>query len=216
MQSFWLLAFLLLAAAAPALFVFGQARLSRIERYPFPPYLADRLAHAYPELSPEHRARVIAGLREFFVVAAMARGRRIAMPSRAVDAAWHEFILSTRAYREFCDRALGRFLHHTPAEAMASPTHAQEGIQRTWRLACRREGIDPARPSRLPMLFALDAQLAIPEGFVYALNCQRGASERGDGGGAVYCAGHIGGCGSGGCGGDAGCSGDGGGGCGGD
>lgn len=216
MQSFWLIAVFLLIAAGPVLFVVGQARLSRIERYPFPPYLADRLADTYPELSPEHRQKVLQGLREFFVVSAMARGRRIAMPSRAVDAAWHEFILSTRAYRDFCDRALGRFLHHTPAEAMESRTHAQEGIRRAWRLACRREGIDPARPSRMPLLFALDAQLAIPDGFVYRLDCLRERAPGDTGGGGAYCAGHIG-CSSsgGGCGGDGGCSGDGGS-CGGD
>ncbi|MBE1188306.1 hypothetical protein IH740_25820, partial [Escherichia coli] len=50
------------------------------------------------------------------------------------------------------------------------PRQAQEGIQRAWKLACRREGIDPLNPTRLPLLFALDTELAIADGFRYALN----------------------------------------------
>ena len=67
----------------------------------------------------------------------------VAMPSQAVDDAWHEFILFTRHYERFCRNAFGRFLHHTPAEAMNSPTQASDGIKRAWRLACAHEGIDP-------------------------------------------------------------------------
>jgi hypothetical protein len=106
---------------------------------------------------------------------------------------------------------------------MRSPRDAQEGIRRAWRLSCRREAIDPAAPRRLPLLFALDARLAIPGGFTYALDCSlraRGASGAASSG--EFCAGHIG-CssGGGGCSGDGdgdghgGCGGDGGG-CGGD
>jgi hypothetical protein len=77
------------------------------------------------------------------------------MPSQVVDDAWHEFILFTRQYQQFCERGLGRFLHHTPAEAMRSPTDAQDGIKRAWRLACRRDGIDPKAPQSLPLLLRL-------------------------------------------------------------
>ena len=87
------------------------------------------------------------------------------MPSQVVDVAWHEFILFTRDYRDFCQRGLGRFLHHVPAEAMAAPTDAQEGIRRAWYFACRDEGIAPRQAHRLPLLFALDAELGIADGF---------------------------------------------------
>jgi len=125
------------------------------------------------------------------------------MPSQAVDVAWHEFILFTRAYQAYCARAIGRFLHHTPTEAMKTPTLAQEGIRRAWRLACAKEGIAPAAPTRLPLLFAIDGLLAIEDGYRYSLDCRDKSSPLyGDG----YCAGHIG-CASG-CGGDSGCSSD--------
>lgn len=35
-------------------------------------------------------------------------------PPRVIDVSWHEFILHTAAYTEFCDRFAGHYLHHTP------------------------------------------------------------------------------------------------------
>ncbi|GGP36773.1 glycine-rich domain-containing protein [Saccharothrix coeruleofusca] len=37
-------------------------------------------------------------------------------PSRRVDLGWHQFILNTTDYAEFCERVAGRFLHHVPEE----------------------------------------------------------------------------------------------------
>lgn len=195
-----------------------QRRAAFIERYRYARILDARLAVKRPELGEEQRAEVFLGLGDYFQLCRMARGDMVAMPSQVVDDAWHEFILFTRYYERFCRLAFGRFLHHTPAEAMAGPTHATDGIKRAWRLACRREKIDPENPDRLPRIFAMDAALGIAGGFIYHLDCL--SAPQGDG----YCASHIGCSGSkggGGCGG--GCSSDsggdgcgGGGGCGGD
>jgi hypothetical protein len=146
---------------------------------------------------------VLLALRDYFQLCRMAGRRMVAMPSQVVDDAWHEFILFTRQYERFCRRGFGRFLHHTPAEAMRSPTDATEGIQRAWRLACANEGINPKKPDRLPRLFAMDATLLIAGGFIYHLDCmaaKQGATSAG------FCASHIG-CG-GGCSGDSGNSSD--------
>lgn len=35
-------------------------------------------------------------------------------PSRVVDDAWHEFILCTRLYADYCQAQFGRFIHHHP------------------------------------------------------------------------------------------------------
>lgn len=203
-----------------------KRRIDRLATFAFPDHIVRKVQAAYPQLGPADCELVMRGLRQFFAVAMAAHGRRVAMPSQAVDTAWHEFILSTRAYHGFCRRVLGRFLHHTPAEAMLTPTQAQDGIRRAWRLACRDEGVNPKTPERLPLLFALDAHLAIPGGFTYAVDCRRGLGRRAasgtdaGGGGAVYCASDIG-CSGGGGWGDGGGDGDGdgggdGGGCGGD
>ena len=198
----------------------GAAR-HYIEHFDFLALLDQRLAKRRPELSPEQRYDVFEGLRDWFAINLAAGRRKLAMPSQVVDDAWHEFILFTKNYQTFCRHGLRRFLHHVPAEAMSSPTDAQRGIKRTWRQACRHEGIDPKSPSRLPRLFALDASLGVADGFVYRLDCLAAGGT----GTGHYCAGHIG-CGGGcsgcssdsgsGCGGDSGCGSGCGGGCGGD
>lgn len=188
------------------------SRLRYLESYRFHPALRKKVLSRYPHLSDENITLVFDTLREYFFMTHRAGKTMVAMPSQVVDVAWHEFILFTRSYKEFCDRGLGRFLHHTPTEVMKTPTLAQEGIKRAWRLACANEKIDPKKPDRLPMIFAIDALLLIPDGYHYVLDCKNPASPAyGDG----YCASDIG-CSSG-CSGDTGGdSGGDGGGCGGD
>lgn len=208
-----------LVAGALGLHYRRRRRLAFIEGFEFPAALRRKLARRRPTLKDQDLDLVLEGLRDWFWVCNRGGRRPLSMPSQVVDDAWHELILFTRAYHGFCRRAFGRFLHHSPAEAMGSPTRAGEGIRRTWRIACAREGIDPAHPARLPTLFALDAMLGIDDGFHYALDCKDPTSPLY---GSGYCASHIG-CGSG-CAGDSGASGsgcgcgsgDGGGGCGGD
>lgn len=191
-------------------------RQKYIEGYYFHKGITGRLAQKHPQLTASQIDLVLQGLRAYFLMCLRGKRSMVSMPSQVVDDAWHEFILSTRIYHDFCRRAFGYFLHHTPAEAMASPTQARVGIKRAWRLACAHEGIDPKTPAQLPLLFAIDGLLNIPGGFTYRLHCDQGGS-------GAYCASHIG-CSSG-CAGDsgagdaadsAGCSGGCGGGCGGD
>jgi len=40
-------------------------------------------------------------------------------PSRPVDALWHQFILNTRKYRNFCDMVYGHYLDHKPESSRA-------------------------------------------------------------------------------------------------
>jgi hypothetical protein len=196
-----------------------QRRASFIDSYSFPRGVRERVKKQYPHLSEADLDLVFSALRDYFHLCRKASRRMLAMPSQVVDVAWHEFILFTRNYEAFCAKALGRFLHHTPTEAMPSRTMASDGIKRTWRLACRRAGVDPIAAATVPLLFAIDGQLAIEDGFRYTLNCTALAAA---GSTASYCASHIGcgsGCGGGGsgsgCGSGGDSSGDGGGGCGG-
>ena len=45
-------------------------------------------------------------------------------PSLIVDLGWHEFILFTRGYQNFCIEQLGRFIHHVPDDDKASNNRA--------------------------------------------------------------------------------------------
>ncbi|MCZ4279663.1 hypothetical protein O4H49_02660 [Kiloniella laminariae] len=195
-----------------------QAGARIIGSQQFPQTVSRKLQETYPHLQDNEIEQVLDGLRDYFHICHQAGKRMVSMPSQVVDVAWHEFILFTRDYGEFCERAFGRFLHHTPAEAMASPTRAQDGIKRAWRLACELEGLEPKSTKVLPALFALDAVLNIPDGFYYSPDCSGNLTGKSSAAGSScggYCATHIGcssgcggstgGCGSG-CSSDSGCS----------
>jgi hypothetical protein len=112
------------------------------------------------------------------------------MPSQVVDDLWHEFILYTWQYDAFCKSAFGAFMHHTPAVVMGSDQVGNHGLRRCFYFACRDENINPAKPLRLPLLFAIDAKLNIPNGFRYVADCKYVRRE-GDDGTVVYCGGDF-------------------------
>lgn len=207
------------------------ARSKFILSYPFPPGVLVGLQRKYPHLNAADHALVEKALRQYFLVYLKSGRKYVSMPSQAVDEVWHEFILNTRAYTKFCRNAFGRFMHHTPAVVMTSHQRSNEGLRRCWWYACREENIDPKNPLSLPLLFAIDRQLNIPDGFNYVPDCKQGTTHTGSdsmGGGTVHCGGDFsdtcfdgsssgfGDCGDGsGDGGDGGDSGSCGGGCGG-
>ena len=166
-----------------------KARIRFINLFQFPEAIKNTVSKTYPHLKDDQVDLVMSALREFFLMSYKAKNRPVAMPSQVVDVAWHQFILFTQNYQSFCKKGLGRFLHHTPTEAMKSPTKAQEGIKRAWRIACSLNAINPQRPNKLPLLFAIDGLLKIEDGFFYSLNCKDKTSPNY---GNNYCATHIG------------------------
>ena len=155
-----------------------------------PQLLKRKLRETYPHLSGKDIDLVERGLRQFFLACLRSNRQFVAMPSRVVDAMWHEFILHTKAYHDWCQLALGRFLHHTPALALGAQARTNDGLRRAWYWACRDEAIDPHAPTRLPILFALDAKLDIEGGYRYTPDCHDIArkSDAGRGSsGAIYC-----------------------------
>ena len=150
-----------------------RRRLQYIDDYVWPPGLINRLKAEYPRFSRSDCQLIDQGLRQFFRAYLNGGRRDVAMPSQAVDELWHHFILYTQSYGDFCTRAFGRFLHHTPA-VMLSPIGKQsnEGLRRVWWQACREEQIDPRAPASLPLLFAIDARLKVPGGYVYHPDCE--------------------------------------------
>lgn len=195
------------------------ARETFIRHGALPLGLFERLRQKHPHLTLKDAQLVANGLRQFFLVYQRSGFKFVAMPSQVVDDLWHEFILFTRDYDAFCQQAFGQFFHHTPSVALSENQNNNEGLRRCWQWACKEENIHPRAPSRLPLLFALDKKLNIPNGFVYEVDCS-GLKRKGDNGGASpYCGGDLSSCGGGsggsdgGSDGDSGC--DGGGGCGG-
>lgn len=149
-----------------------QRRLAFIDSYTWPTGLLHKLQQQYPDLSPAQIHRIDLGLKQFFRAYLRGGHRHVAMPSQAADLLWHEFILYTKSYEAFCRKAFGRFLHHTPAAVLsARQAKTNEGLRRVWWQACKEERINPKAPITLPLLFAIDAELGIPDGYHYVPDC---------------------------------------------
>ncbi len=155
-----------------------------------PRFLGAKLRTQYPQLGERDVELVLHGLRQFFMAYLRSQRQFVAMPSQVVDAAWHEFILHTRAYDAWCSTAFGKLMHHTPAEVLGRDPKRNDGLRRTWYWACKEESINPRKPTRLPLLFALDKKFAIPDGFSYVPDCSDIAYKSGSGG---YCGTSFGG-----------------------
>ena len=180
---------LLLAAVLVWRVVTYYRRAEFIRSYQFPKGLFDKLAARRPELARKDIALVARGLRHFFLAYLRCGRNFVSMPSQVADDLWHEFILYTRNYEQFCGQAFGGFFHHSPAVVLApeqSGTNA--GLRRVWWQCCKEENIDAKNPSRLPLLFALDGKLAIAGGFLYAANC---TALRAGGRGDLFCGGDF-------------------------
>ncbi|WHI45222.1 glycine-rich domain-containing protein [Microbulbifer sp. JMSA004] len=158
-----------------------------MREYQFHPSLKQKVKKTYPHLSNKQLGIVLDALRDYFIICQTAGRKMVAMPSQVVDIAWHEFILSTQLYKSFCNKSFGYFLHHTPNEVMPSKNTTGEGIKRAWRIACAHGGINPSKPKSLPLIFSIDKQLEIKDGFHYSLNCCSRTNLSSD-----YCASHIG------------------------
>ena len=210
-----LLAVLIVAVALAVAVAFWRSnrRLVELERerairsYVFPAGVLEAFRNGHPNMDLKGRQLVARALRQFFLVHSRAKSQRVTMPSRAADALWHAFILDTKAYSAFCQQAFGAYLHHIPEPVNASSEDRESAAWATWRLACLEENINPAKASRLPLLYAIDSKLGYPGATAYdpksfrqpsaASGCSGGTvgwSSSGDGDGG----GDGGGCGGGG------------------
>jgi len=146
-------------------------RVGVIDTYAFSSSVRQRLRMKHPELTPDRLALVEAAARQWFRIVACRPRTELSMPSTLVDDLWHEFMLHTREYAEFCDAAFGRFLHHQPETAM-SPGQAvanrSDRLVLTLRLAQQDEGSEPAA---LPLLFRVDRDAGLKDGRRYLADC---------------------------------------------
>jgi hypothetical protein len=111
------------------------------------------------------RELIETGLRQWLrcCAAALADEQVIRMPSRAVDEAWHGLILCTMRYDDFCAKAYGKFMHHTPvggapANIAAATDPMDEQLRRTviaWELV--------AMPGEQCVLWDLDNHVGMDQ-----------------------------------------------------
>lgn len=157
-----------------------------IRSFILPKGLFEKLCARHPQLTTKDCQLVAQGLRQFFLGHLKSGRKYVAMPSQVVDDLWHEFILYTKNYQDFCRQGFGSFLHHTPAVVLSQGQQGNAGIRRSWLYACHEENINPKQPTRLPLLFALDSKLNITNGFIYVANCS-GLQRQNADGSTTYC-----------------------------
>jgi hypothetical protein len=148
-----------------------QDRAGIVDAYRFPGSVRQRFGLEHQALGTAEIAAVESATRQWFRLAARHRKAKLAMPSIIVDDYWHEMVLHTWDYQEFCDSALGRFLHHQPESAMTAADAAANRnatLRATFKLAQEDERIEP---TKLPLLFRVDRDLGIEGGRRYLADC---------------------------------------------
>ena len=166
----------------------GRRRTLATARFPLA--TLDGLRRRHPDLTDDQAQLVADGLRQWYRVCQLARTRPTSMPSRVVDDLWHEHIVCTRDYEQFCRQAFGRFLHHQP-ESLMTGRNAKRNrgfvLRSTWDLARQAES-ETGPLSGLPLLFRLDEELGVADGHRYVEGCgQSGACTAG----SVVCYAHL-------------------------
>lgn len=120
------------------------------------------------------------GLKQFFMIYAIAVSegktprKGFMMPSKVVDELWHNFILDSRNYEEFCDLAFGKMLHHKPGEnttgnkKLDKLSKYPEELKNTYKhISDLKYHTKLAVIGSIPLLFALDQHFNVDNGFYY-------------------------------------------------
>lgn len=170
-----------------------QARRAEFIRHqPFPKGLYAALKREHPAFGDKECQLVGLALRQFF--GAWNRGGFAPMlaPSVAVVSLWRALAADAPAWARWQAQAFGG--RDFPPTAACGLRAGERGpntqLRRCWWQACRLENIHPWKPTRLPLLFALDAKLGVAGGIAWSLpgrwEAQRRSSD--SGGGVTYSA----------------------------
>lgn len=99
------------------------------------PELIDRYKRKL-DMNDEDARELFADTKRYLYLCAVA-GKPLA-PPHAVDQGWHEFLMYTKDYQDFCFAHLGKFVHHNP-NPMLRP-HAVLRVSDTNKLAIMHFG----------------------------------------------------------------------------
>ncbi len=95
----------------------GIGRIDRVLAYDAP-FLIEKLINDRIVDSEAEGLILFRELKRYFVMSQQDKSVGWAMYSHRIDAVWHEFILFTDAYIDFCERFFGEYIGHSPAEAL--------------------------------------------------------------------------------------------------
>ncbi|PDT44358.1 glycine-rich domain-containing protein [Sinorhizobium fredii] len=81
------------------------------------PFLIEKLVKEQIVETPTEAEALFTEVKRYLVLAHADNTKKWQMYSRRIDECWHQFILFTSQYFEFCHRYFGRFLQHRPSNA---------------------------------------------------------------------------------------------------
>ncbi|MBW5449316.1 hypothetical protein GE107_25140 [Cohnella sp. CFH 77786] len=79
---------------------------------PYLPQVRERVKFRHPEIGDAKYGWMEMEMKRFFLLAAVLR--HVPMYSDDADLIWHEMLMFTREYQQFCDRFAGFYIHHQP------------------------------------------------------------------------------------------------------
>lgn len=85
------------------------------------PYLIEKLVKDRVVDTAEEGEALFAEAKKFLILSHMDSDVSWNMYSRRVDEVWHQFVLFTAQYVDFCRRYFGEYLHHNPSNAPEVP-----------------------------------------------------------------------------------------------
>ena len=90
--------------------------------YEFPDLEERTMRHGLFGCSESYR-EAFTELKKFLWLCAKSDEQSALMVSKLIDELWHQFILFTREYHDFCDRFFGHYIHHNAKLTPASTGH---------------------------------------------------------------------------------------------
>jgi len=81
------------------------------------PFVIEKLVKARIVETADEGEALFTEVKRYLVLGRTDETKIWQMHSLRVDEAWHQFILFTKQYSDFCQRFFGRFLHHSPSNA---------------------------------------------------------------------------------------------------
>jgi hypothetical protein len=145
---------------SPSPFAFGDPLLKAVEAYE-----NDGVLYRFQSklaLNQRDAEQLFLDTKRYLFICATHSVRGPFSPTPAIDDGWHEFLMFTEDYQNFCLRFFRQFLHHRPFTP--SFTGVPGGIYRTYVVARELFGDD------------LSTNWMVPEGVSNLGNCSCGGS----------------------------------------
>jgi hypothetical protein len=114
------------------------------------PFLIEKLVKDHITDTSEEAEALFTEVKRYFVLCRSDQSKIWEMYSLRVDEAWHQFILFTQQYFDFCRRFYGKYIPHSPGNAPEAQTRNPERASRVSSFKLFREFYEQLFEETLP------------------------------------------------------------------